>query len=322
MAAPESAPESFVEEEEDLSDPDEKSEGDQAGGQASAEAPPQDNSKDAASRPAPTVGGAPTARNELEEVATYINFDKYLTKNSANYYYSQRNRNVREKLQKVKVPRQSSTEFDDSVHGKVSMLLQRSQSSSYKGPARLKSDGSIVKPAMKSRRGSGFSTNTSTASLDGASSIQSAPVKRNISFASVHIREHERIAGDNPCVTSGVPLSIGWGSVQHNAIDIDLYEKSKGPSRDKIEMMVPAAIRKSMLRDEFGVSIKDLNAAIKDVNITKRNRRHTVASEGMEGWGEGLESVKRKLGRLVKKTTKEKEEQKLWEQAQKAALKK
>jgi hypothetical protein len=163
---------------------------------------------------------------------------------------------------------------------------------------------------------------TCSASVDGASSIQSAPVKRSISFASVHIREHERIAGDNPCVTSGVPLSIGWGSVQHKAIDLDLYEKSKGPSRDKIEMMVPAAIRKSMLRDEFGVSIKELNAAIKDVNITKRNRRHTVAGEGMEGWGEGIESVKRKLGRLVKNTTKEKEEQELWKQAQRAAMKK
>jgi hypothetical protein len=259
--------------------------------------------------------------SDLHDVANYINFDKYLTKNSGNYYYSQKNKSVRDKLDKVKMSRQSSqASFDDSVHdNKVAILLERTKSSSYKGPQRrLRSDGSFIRPAIKngSRRGS-----LSNISVDSSVGHQSAPIKRNISFTSVHIREHERIAGDNPCVTSGVPLSIGWASLQHNAIDLDLYEKSKGPSRDKIEMMVPAAIRKSMLRDEFGVSVKDLNEAIKNVNITKRNRRHTVAGEGMEGWGEGVESAKRKLGRFLKKTTKEKEEQKLWEQAQKAAMK-
>lgn len=309
----------FVDEDEDLSDPDEKSEDKQNRGEPNAEAPPQSTVEDALSKPAPAVGDSESIGTDIEEVASYINFDKYLTKNSANYYYSQKNKNVREKLDKVKASRQSSTDFDNSMHGKVSILLERKQSSSYKGPQRLRSDGSLLKPAIKSRRGSTFSANTS---FDGSSSIHSAPLKRTISFASVHIREHERIAGDNPCVTSGVPLSIGWGSVEHNAIDLDLYENSKGPARDKIEMMVPAAIRKSMLRDEFGVSVKELNESIKAVNITKRNRRHTVAGEGMEGWGEGVESVKRKLGRFIRKTTKEKEEKKLWEQAHRAALKK
>lgn len=313
-------PEPIIDEEEDLSDPDEKSGGGQNGGQPSAEAPPQSSPVYNQSSSAPMIGGHESIGSEMEDVANFINFDKYLTKNSANYYYSQKNRNVREKLDKVKVSRRSSADFDNSVHGKVSILCERLQSSSYKGPQRLRSDGSLIKPAIKSsRRGSAFSANTS---FDESSSIHSAPVKRTISFSNVHIREHERIAGDNPCVTSGVPLSIGWGSVQHKAIDLDLYESSKGPARDKIEMMVPAAIRKSMLREEFGVSVKELNEAIKNVNITKRHRRHTVASEGMEGWGEGVESVKRKLGRFLKNTTKEKEEQKLWQQAQKMSTKK
>ena len=323
MASPtSSSPEPLIDEDDDLSDPDEQTERAQDGGEPSSEVPPQDNGKETSVGPSPAVEDEPLGSG-LEDVAPYINFDKYLTKNSANYYYSQKNRNIREKLDKVKISRQSSgSDFDNSVHGKVSVLFERSLSSSYKGPQRMKSDGSVIKPVMKksNRRGSSVSANVSVGGMS-ANSNQSAPVKRNISFASVHIREHERIAGDNPCVTSGVPLSIGWGSIQHKAIDLDLYEKSKGPPRDKIEMMVPAAIRKSMLRDEFGVSVKELNASMKNVNITKRNRRHTVAGEHMEGWGEGIESVKRKLGRFVKKTTKEKEEQKLWEQAEKHAMK-
>lgn len=296
------------------------SDGKQDGGQPSAEAPPQHNGQAAALKPA-TDAQDQVLGSDLEHVASYVNFDKYLTKNSANYYYSQKNKTIRNKLDKVKVSQSISAStdvIDNSTHNKVSILVERRRSSEYKGPPRLKSDGSQIKSATK-RHSSTVSANTS---IESGLSAVSAPVKRTISFSNVHIREHERIAGDNPCVTSGVPLSIGWGSVQHPPIDLDRYEKSKGPSRDKIEMMVPAAIRKGMLRDEFGVSVKELNAAIKDVNITKRNRRSTVAGEHMEGWGEGVESAKRKLGRFLKKTTKEKEEQKLWEQAQKAVVKK
>ena len=302
-----SSPESFIDNGEELSDPDEQNE------------KPQDNTK--SHKPVSSVVGAASGDVDVDDVSNFINFNKYLTKNSANYYYSQKNRDVREKLQKVKKSRQNSTDFDSSVHtDKGDILLERTLSSSYKGqPQRLKSDGSTIKPALKTRRGSSFSVNIST---DGSvESTPSAPIKRNITLMDVHIREHERVAGDNPCVTSGVPLSIGWGYVQHKPIPLDLYEKSKGPSRDKIEMMVPAAIRKSILRDEFDVSVKDLNEAIKNVNVTKRNRRSTVAGEHMEGLGEVVESVKRKLLRVLKKTTNEKEEQKLWAQAQKAAVK-
>eukprot|EP00984_Skeletonema_dohrnii_P024205 scaffold13306_cov61-Skeletonema_dohrnii-CCMP3373.AAC.1 len=66
-------------------------------------------------------------------------------------------------------------------------------------------------------------------------------------------------------------------------------------------MMVPASVRKSMLRDEFKISIADMNASMKGVNITKKQRRHTVASEHLEGWQEVTESAKRKFKRLMGK---------------------
>mmetsp|Transcript_25042 Transcript_25042/g.50073 ORF Transcript_25042/g.50073 Transcript_25042/m.50073 type:complete len:135 (-) Transcript_25042:74-478(-) len=84
--------------------------------------------------------------------------------------------------------------------------------------------------------------------------------------------------------------------------------------------MVPTAVRRSMLRQEFGVSIKEMNEAMKQANITKRQRRHTVATEHLEGWSEVLQSAKRKFKRIVKGTTTEKEMQKLWEKAHKSAM--
>lgn len=256
-------------------------------------------------------------------VANHVNFKKLLQPGSSQYYYSQANRSNRQMIHKIKSKKKVArgVSLDESGHSKVSILSEREQASSYRGPAPLKKDGSKIKSLMKVSRESSFS-----ASVDSMPDTEqqegggNAVGPRRCSFSSVDIREHERVAGDNPCVTSGVPLSIGWGYYQHEPISLDLYESNKGPSRDKIEMMVPASIRKQILRDEFSVPIADMNAAMKEVNITKRQRRHTVATEHMEGWSEVLESAKRKFGRFVKGTSNAKEEEKVWAQAHKSAM--
>lgn len=292
--------------------------------------PPQDTGKDPANRsqswcPPSNQGTTDSSDN----VAQYVNFNKLLQPGSSKYYYSQANRSNRQLLDKVnpksskKLVRMGS--LDESGHSRVSMLSERERVSSYRGPAVKMRDGSGVKSLMKKDRGSLNSDNA--LSIDSIRSEQdlvavAAPKKAGLkrcSFSSVDIREHERVAGDNPCVTSGVPLSIGWGYYQHKPIDLDDYETNKGPSRDKIEMMVPASVRRSMLREEFGVSISEMNAAMKQVNITKRQRRHTVATEHMEGWSEVLQSAKRKFRRFAKGTSNVKEEEKMWAQAHNTA---
>lgn len=296
---------------------------DQQGGEDSSEhsSPPQD--KVPPSKSSPEV--------DCDEVANFVNMPKYLGAQPTNYYYTPSNKQTREKLEKYKSKKTLSSQesqeaFDTSLQSKKSILSRRLSGSSYHGPQPKMKDGSSIKPARKmsqsSRRESCQSDDAIPSfSSEGGSNTPDGKIKRNISFTSINIREHERIAGDNPCVTSGVPLSIGWGYVEHPAIDFDHYEANKGPSRDKIEMMVPAAVRKQILRDEFKVSVKDINEAMKNVNIAKRQRRNTVASEHMEGWGEVMQSAKRKFGRALKGTTTKKEEQKLWENAQKNAMK-
>ena len=128
----------------------------------------------------------------------------------------------------------------------------------------------------------------------------SAAGSSRVVFSHVDIREYDRVPGDNPCVRTGVPLSIGWKHMQHDPISLDAYESRKGRPRNRIEMIVPSKARRVMLRDEFGASVKDINAAIKSVNITKRHRTQTLAKENVEVFQEVLESAKRKFKRIVR----------------------
>ena len=275
------------------------------------------------------------AVDSADNVAKFVNVNKLLDPSSSNYYYTKSNRDNRKKLEKLKSKKQIHSSFDESMHSVSSVISHRSTSSSYRGETqRKKKDGSKIKSAMKRIFGPGRTSES------GLASVKSTPIGnigstvetsnstgegklrlRRCAFSSVDIREHERVAGDNPCVTSGVPLSIGWGYYQHDPIKLDDYEENKGPSRDKIEMMVPAGVRRSMLRDEFGVSINDMNAAMRDVNVIKRQRRHTVATEHLEGWTEVAQSAKRKFNRFLKRTSTAKEAKKMWDEAHKSAVK-
>merc|ERR1712127_422735 len=59
---------------------------------------------------------------------------------------------------------------------------------------------------------------------------------------------------------------------------------------------------------------------MREVNVTKRLRRHTVATEHLEGWSEVVQSAKRKFSRFVKRTSTKKEEETIWAEAHKGAL--
>ena len=104
--------------------------------------------------------------------------------------------------------------------------------------------------------------------------------KKTCTFSVVDIREHERIAGDNPCVSKGVPISIGWGYIQHPSISLDEYETYKGgQSRTKNEMLIPPEIRIRLLKDEFGISVQTINTAMKDALKVKKQREYTVNTD-------------------------------------------
>ena len=108
----------------------------------------------------------------------------------------------------------------------------------------------------------------------GKTKRETAP-HRSVTFTSTEVREYPIELGDNPSVSSGPPLTIGWTYISRHKIPIDDYEAGRPPHRALYEMIIPSATRMGILCDA-DISLRSIQKAIKEVNVTKRQRRRTV----------------------------------------------
>mmetsp|Transcript_1519 Transcript_1519/g.1936 ORF Transcript_1519/g.1936 Transcript_1519/m.1936 type:complete len:211 (-) Transcript_1519:91-723(-) len=121
-----------------------------------------------------------------------------------------------------------------------------------------------------------------------------------VGFNQIEIRMYDRVLGDNPSVSYGAPLSIGW-EYGPDVIEISVedYEKIRlGERRTKSELELSADARKNILLDS-GYSKQDIFAAIKILGQIKSNRKRTVKNLKFFRYEESVQSMARKLGRGV-----------------------
>ena len=156
-------------------------------------------------------------------------------------------------------------------------------------------------------------------SSDGAPNPR---IKRNVSFAQVNIREYERIMGDNPSVTCGPPLSLGWRYVpEATIISIDDYEEGKGSPRQSSEFLVPKVVRERLLKEHADVSRREMVAAVRSIQKEKSKRQQTVVNLPMQKTEERVEGAKRKIKKILKPSTSyDKLEEELWDNAHRIAI--
>lgn len=141
--------------------------------------------------------------------------------------------------------------------------------------------------------------------------------RRSVAFDQVIIREYERVLGDNPSVTCGPPLSIGWRySPIPLQMSIDDYEDGKGFPRTSAEFLVPKSVREVMLKEHAEVSRRKMVDAVRTIQKEKAQRRRTVVNLSMAPTEECIEGVKRKVKSIVsRKSSYSYLETKLWDQA-------
>ena len=139
----------------------------------------------------------------------------------------------------------------------------------------------------------------------------------SVHFGTITIREYERSLADNPSVTDGPPIGLGWNyDPQQVNLALDAYEEHKPTPRIKQEFLIPARVREEMLLHEWGHTLRDVRRATKESKeIRKHRERAQRTSMASERVCELLEGSKRKWHRLKTRTTKEMEQEELWKQS-------
>lgn len=142
--------------------------------------------------------------------------------------------------------------------------------------------------------------NETSSTLTSSNSVSIEDMHKTlVTFRELEIREYPIIVGDNPSVSSGVPICIDWVYIEGQPQSLEEYEELRQTRRSLAEMKIPAPARAQMLRKTH--SLKEVRLAQKESTKIRNQRRSTVATldTGIETAGVVLGSAKRKMKRLL-----------------------
>jgi len=127
-------------------------------------------------------------------------------------------------------------------------------------------------------------------------SSDSVKLKPSTSFSTLEIREYPITLGDNPGGAQGPPISLDWkyNKKHTQVVPLEDYEETRPRRRNRKEMHIPGNMRRWRLLRKEGVSVKEIENAIKAADAVRRQRRKSVALRPGH-----LSSLKRRIGNLV-----------------------
>ena len=139
-------------------------------------------------------------------------------------------------------------------------------------PANLKSclsSSNVLTPPGVSMKGS-------TQSLTGTQQnemFNPQPIKRNVSFSHLQVREYDITLGDNPSVSSGLPISLDWNYNPHERVaSIEAFESVR-IRRNSSELVLSDRQRDGLLNSRADISFTDVNMVLQDVAAARLERK-------------------------------------------------
>mmetsp|Transcript_18582 Transcript_18582/g.46088 ORF Transcript_18582/g.46088 Transcript_18582/m.46088 type:complete len:218 (-) Transcript_18582:194-847(-) len=116
---------------------------------------------------------------------------------------------------------------------------------------------------------------SSLRSLDNSSTRRLEMGDLNVRFSSVAVRDYSMTIGDNPSVSRGVPISLGWEYDKEHSYDINKFEDDRcGERRESEELKLPSLQRVQLLKT-MGYSRGEIKEQTKEVQKVKDERFST-----------------------------------------------
>lgn len=129
----------------------------------------------------------------------------------------------------------------------------------------------------------------------------------SVSFSTIEIKEYSIIAGDNPAVTIGAPITIDWIPFSDKKCTVDDYEERRPSPRSMVELRMPATYRMQLLRS-LGFTREEVLKCIKAANITRNHRSRTNETMALARTQETFELMTRAmLNVTIRRTAKKRE---------------
>ena len=116
----------------------------------------------------------------------------------------------------------------------------------------------------------------------------------SVSFSTIEIKEYPIIAGDNPAVTMGAPITIDWIPFSDEKCTVDDYEERRPYPRSMVELRMLSTYRMQLLRS-LGFTREEVRKSIKAANITRNHRKRTNEITALSRVQENLEIMTRAM---------------------------
>lgn len=119
-----------------------------------------------------------------------------------------------------------------------------------------------------------------------------------VRFDKVLIRDYPIEIGDNPAVSSGAPLTIGWKHFAEDEMEVDAYESIRDEDRrEYTELIIPPPARKTLLT-RLGYTNSEIERQSRDAKALRIKRLETSqflykseSEEKMEKLSRGLKNI-------------------------------
>ncbi len=127
-------------------------------------------------------------------------------------------------------------------------------------------------------------------------SLIKASKERSIRFSRVDVRYYEQILSDNPAVTTGPPIGIGWRyrTIKNN-LSVDAWEHRQKPHRRYLTALATSRHERTSMLYDLKYTQKDIAIAIRDVLRIKNMRKQTVNNLRFESMEEMIERTTRRI---------------------------